>query len=342
MEIRVPKITVLMPVYNCELYIKEAVGSILNQTFTDFEFLIIDDASTDNTVKIIKEYNDSRIKLIEKPVNTGYTNSLNYGLKIAKGKYIARMDGDDISFPERFAKQIAYLDVNPDVVLCGTSYEIIGETKRTIIPENHNAIKLTLLKENCIAHPSVMIRKDVLYKFSIDYDILKEPAEDYDMWVRLLPIGKLHNLQEVLLKYRIHTKSVSRRRNDAQEKSTIETKIQLLNHLDFVLEPFELEVLKKCYKRNITISFSEFKIFKQIQYKLIVSNTAFFFEPVGFKKFVIELEADVLRKCFLRQKKYSPSVYFEYLKIKYKSEVRLTSFQEFKLFSKSMIFWKIS
>ena len=99
---KIPTITVLMPVYNCALYINEAMDSILSQTFDDFEFLIIDDASTDDTVSIIKSYNDPRIQLVEKPVNTGYTNSLNYGLSIANGKYIARMDGDDISLPERF------------------------------------------------------------------------------------------------------------------------------------------------------------------------------------------------------------------------------------------------
>ncbi len=121
-----PRITVIMPVYNCELYIKEAIDSILNQTFTDFEFLIIDDASTDKTVSIIKEYKDFRIQLIEKEGNKGISDSLNYGLKVAKGEYIARMDGDDISLPERFVKQVTFLDSNPDVILCGSNFGIIG------------------------------------------------------------------------------------------------------------------------------------------------------------------------------------------------------------------------
>jgi glycosyltransferase involved in cell wall biosynthesis len=104
--------------------VQTAIESILNQSYTDFEFIIIDDASTDTTVTIIKSYHDSRIQLIEKSINSGYTNSLNSGLKIANGKYIARMDGDDISFPQRFAKQIAFLEGNPEVVVCGTSYTI--------------------------------------------------------------------------------------------------------------------------------------------------------------------------------------------------------------------------
>ena len=112
-----PKITVLMPVYNCELYIQEAIESILHETYSDFEFLILDDASTDQTVSIIKKYKDACIQLIEKLLKAGYTNSLNYGLTIARGKYIARMDGDDISFPDRFVKQVTYLEANPGVVL---------------------------------------------------------------------------------------------------------------------------------------------------------------------------------------------------------------------------------
>ena len=336
-----PKITVLMPVFNCELYIREAVDSILNQTFTDFEFLIIDDASTDKTVSIIKSYKDSRIQLIEKITNTGYTKSLNYGLQVAKGEYVARMDGDDISLPERFAKQVAFLDANLDVVLCGTSYEIIGEKKKTIIPENHDEIKLALLRANCIAHPSVLIRKKALDEFFVVYDTSKEPAEDYNMWVRLLKIGKLHNLQEILLKYRIHITSVSRTRVEEQERNTIETRIQLLNYLGIYLEPFELELVRKSFKRISAVSFKEYKAFKHIQQKLLASNASCFFEPVGFEQFVIHLEADVLRKCFLRQKNYFPSVYFDYLKIKYKSEVRLTLFEEIKLIIKSMFFWKI-
>jgi glycosyltransferase involved in cell wall biosynthesis len=159
--------TVLMPVYNCGLYIKEAIDSILIQTYTDFEFLIIDDTSTDKTVSIIKSYDDYRIQLIEKPANSGYTNSLNQGLQLAKGKLIAHIDGDDISLPEQFAKQVAYLEANPEAVLCGTSYKIIDKEKRTIIPESHEAIKLALLKSNCIAHPSVMIRKKTLDLFYI-------------------------------------------------------------------------------------------------------------------------------------------------------------------------------
>jgi glycosyltransferase involved in cell wall biosynthesis len=335
------KITVIMPVYNCESYIEEAVNSILNQTYADFEFLIIDDASTDQTVSIIKKYGDPRVQLIEKPLNTGYTNSLNYGLQLAKGKYIARMDGDDISFPERFAKQVSFLETNPETIVCGTSYKIVGNDKKISIPENNEAIKLALLKGNCICHPSVMIRKEAIDKFSIIYDTSKEPAEDYDLWVRLLSFGKLHNLQDVLLEYRIYNEQVSQKRGQEQKKNDSEIKFQLFNHLDILLEPDEQEFLNKFYQEREEIDFSDLQIFKELQKKLNKSNTACFFEPIGFRQYLMSMEALVLKKCFLKQKRYSPLMYFDYLLMKYKWDVGLTTQQEFKLCIKSMLFWKV-
>jgi glycosyltransferase involved in cell wall biosynthesis len=335
-----PKITVLMPVYNCELYVKTAVESILNQSYIDFELLIIDDASTDATVSIIKKFDDSRIQLIKKPVNSGYTNSLNFGLKIAKGKYIARMDGDDISYPERFAKQIAYLETHPEMVFCGTTYKIVGNDKRITLPENHEDIKIGLLWGNCILHPSVMIRKKILDDYSIAYDVSKEPAEDYDMWVRLLSLGKLYNLQEVLLEYRLYNNQVSRKRADEQKRNDIATKFQLLQYLEVQWTETEAEFLERQFGKTEVLSFKDLKVFKQIQKKLEMANTSGFFETKRFSRYLIDFEADVLRKCFLQQKRYSPSMYLEYLKAKYKWKVKLTTKQEIKLGVKSLVFWK--
>ncbi|KQW97699.1 glycosyltransferase family 2 protein [Flavobacterium sp. Root420] len=226
-----PRITVLMPVYNCELYIKETINSILNQTFIDFEFLIIDDASTDKTIDIIKTYNDERIKLIKKTLNTGLTNSLNIGLKLAKGEYIARMDGDDISFPQRFAKQIALLDANPDIVLCGTLYKVIGTEKICNHPLLYEEIKVKLISGCYIAHPTVMFRKSVFESYQLEYDPAMEPAEDYDLWARLSFIGKIVNIGEVLLYYRIHSKQTSIIYGEKQKKITEDVTIRMLQKL---------------------------------------------------------------------------------------------------------------
>lgn len=338
-----PKITVLMPVYNCELYVQEAIDSILNQSYVDFEFIIIDDASTDSTVSIIKLHNDSRIQLIEKSINSGYTNSLNQGLKLATGKYIARMDSDDISFPQRFKKQIAFMEANLDAVLCGSCFNIIGSDVIKKLPENYEAIKLALLTSNCIAHPSVMMRKQILDKLDVVYNVSKEPAEDYDLWVRLLSFGKLHNLQEALLKYRVHSTQVSQKRTEEQKKSVIETKFELLNLLKIKWDKQEYEVLEKIFKANTIIPFSKIQTFKGIQKKLLIANNnLYFFEGIGFKQYLSELEYIVLKKCFYRQKKHSPLMYLEYLKAKFQCNVKLSIEQEIKLLIKSMLFRKVT
>jgi glycosyltransferase involved in cell wall biosynthesis len=336
-----PKITVILPVYNCELYIQTAVESILNQTYTDFEFLIIDDASTDATVTILKNILDSRIQLIQKPKNSGYTNSLNYGLQMAKGEYIARMDADDISYPERFAQQIAYLEAHPEVVVCGTTYKIVGNDKRICLPIDNETIKIGLLWGNCISHPSVMIRKNVIDEYSICYDITKEPAEDYHMWIQLLAFGKLHNLPAVLLEYRVYSNQVSRKRAEEQKKSDIAAKFKLLQYLNLEWSPIETGFLERQFGKTEIITFKDLQIFKQIQLKLAKANESIqFFELHLFSQYLIDLEEDVLRKCFLKQKRYSPSLYFEYVIAKCKWNVKLSKKKELKLALKSLIFWE--
>ena len=329
-----------MPVYNCQLYIREAVDSILNQTETNFEFLILDDASTDQTVSIIKSYTDSRIKLIVKPQNSGLSNSLNLGLQLAKGKYIARMDGDDISHPERFSKQITFLEANPAVVLCGSWFTLIGSERIVKVPAQHDEIKLAFLKGNSIAHSSVMIRKQSLDAFTVVYNVSKEPAEDYDLWVRLMLKGKLHNLQEVLLDYRIHGEQVTKRQISVQKNRVLEIKNSVFNFLELDLAREEQSVLTKILNNGEGISYADFDIFKKLQIKLLDSNTRNFFEPVGFKKEILDLEKIVIKHCFFSRPNYLPKTYLEYLKAKRQLRFKLTIFQEFKLVIKSLTFFK--
>jgi glycosyltransferase involved in cell wall biosynthesis len=204
-----PTISVIMPVYNCIDYIQEAVDSILNQTFSDFELIIIDDNSSDGTVDLIKKFNDPRIKLTLKTVNSGITNSLNYGLKIAKGKYIARMDGDDISFPDRFERQVQFMNLNPKVVLCGGGYISINHKKEFIPSQDHAELLFELTYYCPIAHPTVFIRKNILSQNKIEYDAKYEPAEDFRMWTILSRYGEIANIKEPLIQYRIHSNQTS-------------------------------------------------------------------------------------------------------------------------------------
>jgi glycosyltransferase involved in cell wall biosynthesis len=335
-----PKITVLMPVYNCELYVREAIESILNQTFTDFELLIIDDGSTDDTVATIRTCNDSRIQLIEKPFNTGLTNSLNQGLKMAKGKYIARMDGDDSSKPERFANQVAYLDANPECVLCATAFKIIGSESNFEFPEQHEAIKLDFLEGNPICHSSVMMRKETLDAHSIIYDKTKEPAEDYEMWIRLSFIGELYMLPEILVEYRVYDKQVSFQRADEQMKLIVEMSFQLLSHLNLEINPEEHQLLEKYFRKNKAITLNELSIFKQLQKKLRLSNNSKFFEPKIFMDYVTNLEVRVINLYFKNYVRYNPALFIKYLQAKLKWKIKMAVKEEFKLFVKCMIFKK--
>ncbi|MES2796051.1 MAG: glycosyltransferase [Bacteroidota bacterium] len=336
----IPNITVLMPVYNCELYINEAIDSILNQTYTNFEFLIIDDASTDKTVSIIKTYTDSKIQLIEKPLNTGLTNSLNLGLQLAKGKYIARMDGDDISLPERFEKQVVFLEANPEVVLCGTLFNAIGSELVIKLPEHYEDIKLGLLKGNCIAHPSVMIRNQVLDEFSIFYDVSKEPAEDFDLWVRLISFGKLYNLQEVLLNYRVHNTQVSQKREIAQIQSALQSRLQMLKYLNCSLDRKERDLLKKIIGESILVTFDEIKDFYVLKGKMILGNSTPFFDSKGFNNYLFDIENKLIKRCFFNRENFSPTIYIQYLKIKPRLGIKIKMIDELKLMIKSILLYK--
>jgi len=182
-----PEISVLMSVYNGETFLREAVESVLNQTFTDFEFIIINDGSTDATSEILASYADERIVLISQE-NIGLTKSLNKGLSLARGTRIARMDADDISKPHRLEKQVAYVHDNPHVVLLGSNYIKIDEagniTGRTNLPGEEVLIKWKLLFHNCLCHSSILFHKEKVLDLG-GYDSTIYCAQDYDLWTRI-------------------------------------------------------------------------------------------------------------------------------------------------------------
>lgn len=216
-----PKVTVLMSVYNGEKYLNEAINSILNQTFEDFEFLIVNDGSTDKTGEILKSYNDLRIEIISNVKNIGLTKSLNKGLKLAKGKYIARQDGDDISLPDRIIKQVDFLDRNLDIAIVGTNYFRINE-KGDIVQEINRKrkdidIKINLSKGNQLGHGTLMFRKDCVEKIGFYRETFKY-AQDYDFVLRFSDKYKLANIPELLYKWRINSHSISVSKKIVQDR----------------------------------------------------------------------------------------------------------------------------
>lgn len=254
------KISFIMSAYNAENFIKEAIDSILSQTFTDFEFIIINDASTDSTESIIKSYGDSRIKLRNNQQNEGLAKSLNAGLDIANGKYIARMDADDVSLPERFQKQFDFMEQNPDVDLCGTFYETFGDKIFVVrTPENDTDIKDTLFFYNCIAHPSVMIRKDSFEKYGIKYDEDLRSAQDYELWCREADRLKYANIPEILLKYRIHDNQTGFAKKKEQDATAGNIRSKNLKKTGIELSDEELSIYLNILKNDY--SFSSEKIY---------------------------------------------------------------------------------
>jgi len=226
-----PLVSVLMPVYNAAAYVEEAIRSVLTQTYDDFELLVFDDGSTDGSIELIRAIEDTRIRLFESPQNLGYVVHLNEGLRLAQGVYIARMDADDIALPERFAKQVALLNSEPNVVLCGTSYEIFGSRSEVVIvSQTDRAIRAWMLFENALAHPTVMFRKSVIEEHKLRYGPEYMPAEDYKLWYDFSKIGQLRNLPEVLLKYRAHPNQISASQYKLQVQKA--TTIRLLQLTD--------------------------------------------------------------------------------------------------------------
>jgi len=202
----VPKVTVLLPVYNTEKFVRQAIESILGQTFTDFELLIIDDASSDNTLRIVKLFSDPRIRIIENKQNLKLAKTLNIGLKEARGEYVARMDDDDIAISERFEKQIAYLDSQVDISLAGTAITFIDEDgefgSSREVPQTSVGTAYELMYGNPIFHSSIMFRKSDIISIG-GYDESFDYAQEYDLYIRLLESGyKVANINQVLMYFR--------------------------------------------------------------------------------------------------------------------------------------------
>lgn len=220
-----PVVSVVMSAYNTARYLRESLDSIVNQTFTNFEFIIIDDGSTDDTLSILREYEarDPRFRIISRP-NTGLTKALNEALSHARGEFIARMDGDDVALPERFEKQIAYLRDHPDCVLLGSRVELIDPFSLRIalgdyMKLTHEEIDAMLLqgKGGSVVHPACIMRRDAVEKVG-RYKEEYNNSEDLDLFLRLAEVGKVANLPDVLLKYRRHLESVSHQKYENQWK----------------------------------------------------------------------------------------------------------------------------
>lgn len=232
-----------MPAHNVEQYIGDAIVSIVNQTYKNFEYVIIDDNSTDSTYDIIKKFKkkDSRIILIRNRNNLGVTKSLNKGVKVAKGKYIVRMDADDWSYPERFEFQIKLMEDHPDVVVSGSNIEVCNSQLQTRYVRKYHqsdsSIRKHIFRYSPFAHPATIWRTEVLMRESYNEKI--NICQDYELYFRVGIIGKFMNLNKTLLKLRMHDQSVSTRMSDYQSKATILIRLNAVLMLGYNMSSFD-------------------------------------------------------------------------------------------------------
>jgi len=236
-------ISIIMPCYNASKYVREAIDSVLAQTHIDFEFIIIDDCSTDDTWEIIQSYTDKRIKAYRNDENLKIVKTRNKGFKHATREYIAIFDSDDVCCPDRFERQLKHLQAHEKCVLVGSSLDIINEdsviTGRRSYPAS--ATRKMMLRYNYIAQPSVMFRKSLLDEVGVYQSNGHDRARDYDLWMRMSEVGELHNLQQPVIKYRIS----STQGKTTHLKQTIKSTLEIQRRYLFKKEYFNVIALSR-------------------------------------------------------------------------------------------------
>lgn len=238
----IPDISVIMPVYNTkEEYLREAIDSILMQSFTNFELIIVDDCSNEETVGILETYTDNRIKIYHNEKNLGVAGSLNQAIRMSRGKYIARMDSDDISVSERLQWQWEYMEKHPDTIVLGGVAQVVGSKELLGIlgRKKKKDIQLELHFNNInLVHPTVMFRAKALRSNSLLYNE-EVVAEDYDMWTRCIQYGDIESISKILLYYRIHESQVTTSKREKIVRSTNEVRLKQLMNIGGTLDEHE-------------------------------------------------------------------------------------------------------
>lgn len=268
------KVSVILCVYNDERFVRQAVKSLLTQTYRDFELLIVDDASTDGTHGILEEFarEDRRIHVLTNSTNLGLTKSLNIALREAHSELVARMDADDIALPHRLEKQLAFLESHPDIDIVGTAYEWLDESGQVIgrpnVITNPDDIHRVLPRTNPLLHSSVMIRRTALERAS-GYDESFRRAQDYDLWLRLSHMHHFANLPEVLMQKRLAKGMISFASERAQLRCAVRARLAALRRGDYpwwnatyLLKPLVASLFPQRFVRWVRMN-----IFRQTQYK---------------------------------------------------------------------------
>lgn len=273
-----PVISVLLPIYNTDpVHLRDAIDSVLVQSFSDFELIIVDDYPHDSAAAdLVQSYTDARIKFVRHTQNVGISGTRNEMLDMAQGEFIAVMDHDDLCLPDRFARQIAVMRANPDIGVCGTAYKRFGRAfKGQVIryPQDDVDIRAGLFFKNLIHHPSAMIRKSVLDAHNIRYDTRLVSVNDRRLYRDISEHAKLHNLPDVLCLYRLHAQMTSRTRRDEIVREQCIFRAEYLEKMNAQLDNHQVDILNH-YITKGRCRITDFNILKDIETTLLKISTA--------------------------------------------------------------------
>lgn len=226
-----PRVTVLMPTYNVASYVEEAIESVLKQTYRDFELLVIDDCSTDETVSVVQGIDDPRIRIVRNEKNVGLAENLNRGLSHITTEYAARMDGDDIAEPFWLEREVAVLDSHPEIGICSGGFERFGTMKSLVrFPERHEDCMANMLFECSVIVPT--FRMSLYRDHGLHYSTEAFPAEDYRFWAECMRVTRIHNIQETLFHYRMHPTQICTARREEQQRKVAQVRRYMLDWLN--------------------------------------------------------------------------------------------------------------
>jgi len=298
-----PLISVVLPVYNVDEYIKESIESILNQTIQDFEIIVIDDCSTDATLQIVSQFDDQRIRVITKQKNKGLIDSLNIGFDVAFGKYIARVDGDDVNILDRFEKQLNYLEANKEIDACGCWLKAFGYRDDVIKhKEDHKEIQVHLLISNPMSLGATMLRRASYMPFRFDANMWH--VEDYDYWARTAWDCKLHNLQEVLYHYRTHKAQVSTQFKKTQLKNDVIIKLNLWKKLKYNQTLYKDEFIVKMLFKNHKFEIKDYQLLQKWFAEIRLNNIKLrVFDNLEFKNILRILNRKIIFDVFFTNRR---------------------------------------
>ncbi len=328
-----PLVSVIIPVYNRENFIAASIQSILDQTYQHFEIIIVDDASSDKTINRVNNFKDKRINLMEQSINKGVSATFNFGAKKAKGRYIARLDSDDVANPNRIEKQVNYLQNNPEIAICGSWLQYLNSDLLLKFPSLFNEIVIELLIKCPLSIGTSMFKKEVFEQLKFNESL--RYGEDYEFWCRALFVFKAYNLKEPLVLYRSHKNQLSVSNKQQQLKDDSQLRLNLFKKLEYDQNLFPDGLILKflesqsLHSKEFLLLTRWFPILKKNNYKLKI------FPKKEFLKKTLYFE-NKLHRLFFFHPQFAPSIR-EQIKVLFKIPINKAievSFKKIRIWMK--------